>query len=146
MKKSIITEMQRMAIDRKEDISDLLRKALLVATKLKLHDFRDWIDKELNGYRQGPVPEYREVTASVWLKNPYHGLIPVVFPTQEIADVVCNVQVRDPIGNLLSIVEKQTGDMSDPVYPLTTEQEHALVKLQRGMGLPPVRTIPASTT
>ena len=94
-----------MATEKKEDISDLLRKALLVATKLKLHDFRSWVDKELNGYRKGSVPEYRKLTATVRLKNPYHGLIPVVFPTQEIADVVCNVQVRDPIGNLVSILK-----------------------------------------
>ncbi len=133
-----------MATEKKEDISDLLRKALLVATKLKLHDFRSWVDKELNGYRKGSVPEYRKLTATVRLKNPYHGLIPVVFPTQEIADVVCNIQVRDPIGNLVSILENQTSDMSDPIYPLTPEQEHFLISHQDGMGLPPVRTVSSS--
>jgi hypothetical protein len=144
MKKSIILEMQRMATEKKEDISDLLRKALLVATKLKLYDFRSWIDKELNGYRKGPVPEYRKLKATVRLKNPFHGLIPVVFPTQEIADVVCNIQVRDPIGNLVSILENQTSEMSDPIYPLTPEQEHFLISHQGDMGLPPIRTVSSS--
>ncbi len=133
-----------MATEKKEDISDLLRKALLVATKLKLYDFRSWIDKELNGYRKGPVPEYRKLKATVRLKNPYHGLIPVVFPTRKIADVVCNIQVRDPIGNLVSILENQTSDMSDPIYPLTPEQEHFLISHQGGMGLPPIRTVSSS--
>jgi len=144
MKKSIVLEMQRMATEKKEDISDLLRKALLVATKLKLNDFRDWVDKELNGYRKGPVPEYRELKATVRLKNPYHGLIPVVFPNKEIANVVCNIYVRDPIGNLVSILENQTKDKSDPIYPLTPEQEHFLISHQDGMGLPPIRTVSAS--
>ena len=39
MKKSIVLEIQRMATEKKEDISDLLRKALLVASKRKLNDF-----------------------------------------------------------------------------------------------------------
>lgn len=144
MKKSIVLEMQRMATEKKEDISDLLRKALLVATKLKLYDFRSWIDKELNGYREGPVPEYRKLEATVQLKNPHHGLIPVVFPTQELADVVCSIQVRDPIGNLVSILENQTSDMPDPIYPLTPEQEYFLIKHQDGMSLPPIRTVSSS--
>ena len=144
MKKSIVLEMQRMATEKKEDISDLLRKALIVATKLKLFNFRSWLDKELNGYRKGPVPEYRKLKATVRLKNPYRGLIPVVFSTQEIADVVCNIQVRDPIGNLVSILENQTSEMSDPIYPLTPEQEHFLISNQGGMGLPPIRTVSSS--
>jgi hypothetical protein len=144
MKKSIVLEMQRMATDKKEDISDLLRKALLVATKLKLHDFRSWVDNELNGYRKGPVPEYRKLKATVRLKDPYHGLIPVIFQTQEIADVICNIQVRDPMGNLVSILEKQTSSISDPIYPLTPEQENFLISNQDGMGLPPIRTVSSS--
>lgn len=144
MKKSIILEIQRMATENKEDISDLLRKALLVATKLKLYDFRSWVDKELNGYREGSVPEYRKLKATVRLKNPYRGLIPVIFPNQEIADVVCNIQIRDPIGNLVSILENQTGGKADPIYPLTPEQEHFLISHQDGMGLPPVRTVSSS--
>ena len=144
MEKSIVLEIQRMATENKEDISDLLRKAFLVATKLKLTDFRDWVDKELNGYRKGPVPEYRGVKAKVWLKNPYHGLIPVVFQSKEIANVVCNIYIRDPIGNLVSILEKQSKGMSDPIYPLTPEQEHFLITHQDGIHLPPIRTVSVS--
>jgi len=144
MKKSIVLEIQRLATEKSQDISDLLRKALLVASKLKLTDFRTWVENELNGYRKDPVPEYREVKATVRLKNPYHGLIPVVFPTREIADIFCNIEVRDPIGNLVSILEKQTSEMSGPIYPLTSEQEHFLINQQDGLGLPPIRTVSSS--
>jgi hypothetical protein len=144
MKKAIVLEIQRLATEKSQDISDLLRKALLVASKLKLTDFRVWVENELNGYRKDQVPEYRKVKATVRLKNPYHGLIPVVFPTGEIADVFRNIHVRDPIGNLVSILEKQTSEMSDPIFPLTPEQEHFLISQQDGLGLPPIRTVSSS--
>lgn len=144
MEKSIVLEIQKLATEKKDDISDLLRKALLLATKLKLDDFRRWVENELNGYRNDPVPEYRKAKATVRLRNPYHGLIPVVFPNQEIADVFCSIEVRDPAGNLVSILEKQSDDKSDPIYPLTPEQEHFLIKQQQGLGLPPIRTVSSS--
>jgi len=144
MKKSIVLEIQKLATENIHDISDLLRKALVVATKLKLNDFRAWIENELNGYRKDPVPEYRKVRATVRLRNPYHGLIPIVFQDQEISDVFRNIEVRDPIGNLVSILEKQTNSKSDPIYPLTPEQESFLIKQQDGPILPPIRTVSSS--
>ena len=143
MKKSIVLEIQRLATEKNEDISDLLRKSLLVASKLKLTDFRNWVENELNGYRKALVPEYRKVQATIRLKNPYYGLIPVIFPTREIADVFCDIEVRDPIGNLVSILEKQTSKTSDPIYPLTPEQEHFLIQ-QSDLRLPPIRTVSSS--
>lgn len=89
-------------------------------------------------------PNIENLKQPYGLKTPFHGLIPVVFPTQEIADVVCNIQVRDPIGNLVSILENQTSEMSDPIYPLTPEQEHFLISHQGDMGLPPIRTVSSS--
>ncbi|MDD5168158.1 MAG: hypothetical protein PHN75_05030 [Syntrophales bacterium] len=144
MQKSIILEIQKLATEKNQDISDLLRKALLVASKLKLTDFRAWIENELNGYQNGPVPEYRKLRATVRLKNPYHGLIPVFFPTAEMADIFCNIHIRDPIGNLVSILEKQGAGKSDPIYPLTPEQELFLVNHQDSLGLPPIRTVSSS--
>jgi hypothetical protein len=144
MNKSIVLEIQRLATERSQDISDLLRKSLLVASKLKLTDFRSWVENELNGYEKEPVPEYRKVRASVLLKNPYHGLIPLIFPTSEIADAFCNIEVRDPIGNLVSVLEQQTGKDTGPIYPLSPEQEHFLLHNQNGLGLPAIRTVSSS--
>ena len=144
MQKSIVLEIQKLSTEKHQDISDLLRKALLVASKLKLRDFRAWIENELNGYRNEPVPEYRKLKATVRLNNPYHGLIPVVFPTTEIANIFCNIDVCDPIGNLVSILEKQSTGKSDPIYPLSPEQEMFLVNQQGGLGLPPIRTVSSS--
>lgn len=144
MKNSLVLEIQRLATENQGDISDLLRKALLAATKLKLEDFKDWVSKELNGYRDGDVPRYREVRASVYLKNPYHGLIPVFFPSDEIADAFCNIEIRDPIGNIVSILSKQDDSKTGPIYPLTPNQVNFLISQQGGLNIPPVRTISSS--
>ncbi|MHB8092707.1 MAG: AbiTii domain-containing protein [Syntrophales bacterium] len=141
MKKFLVLEIQQLATESHHDISDLLRKALLAATKLKLKDFKYWVNQELNGYREGDVPNYRKITASVYLKNPYHGLIPVHFPTQEIYDVFCSIEVRDPIGNLAAILSKQDDSKTGPIYPLTQKQEDFLLSQQDCLGMPPVRTI-----
>ncbi len=47
---SVIVELQREALDRNVHVSDLLRKALVVARNLALTEFQRWIELELNGY------------------------------------------------------------------------------------------------
>ena len=66
---SIILDLQKLATDGTQDITDLLRKAKLVATKLKLQRFLEWVDCELNGYVQVKVPAYRKIHAELKLKN-----------------------------------------------------------------------------
>ncbi|MFB3897727.1 MAG: hypothetical protein ACE14V_15660 [bacterium] len=106
---SIILELQSLAIEKEHDITDLLRKALLVATKLNLNDFREWVLQELQGYKKG-VPDYRKCRAEIFVKNPYRGLIPFFFPDREIADIFCNVELREPIGNIIALLEKFQSD------------------------------------
>ncbi len=43
---SIILELQELAADSNIDVSDLLRKCLIIATKLRLEDFKMWIQHE----------------------------------------------------------------------------------------------------
>jgi hypothetical protein len=45
---SVIVELQREALDRNVHVSDLLRKALVVARNLALTEFQRWIELELN--------------------------------------------------------------------------------------------------
>ena len=76
--RSIVLELQRMATDSSVDVGELLRKALVVATKLELTEFRDWIMHELNGYGESEVPSYRHCRCEIRCRNPYYGLIPVI--------------------------------------------------------------------
>ena len=95
---SLVLELQRLATDRSNDLTDLLRKALLVATKLRTDDFRQWINNELHGYGDSKVPAYRTAQADLRAKNPYHGLIPFVIQDQRLADLILNVDLRESIG------------------------------------------------
>lgn len=80
--KSIVIELQQLASDGTCPIATLLRKALIVAAKLNLEDFKKWIDNELNGYKNmDEIPEYREVIGALKSWNPYNGIwMPVIWP------------------------------------------------------------------
>lgn len=60
----IVIELQREAMDENISIESLLRKAYLVARKLKLKEFEEWINKEQNGYSK-EVPNYRNVAGEI---------------------------------------------------------------------------------
>lgn len=76
---SIVLELQRLASDGQASVSDLLRKSLIVATKLRLHDFREWIQSELNGYTDKELPEYRNVSGRLSALVPGVGERPLPF-------------------------------------------------------------------
>lgn len=59
---SLLLEIQQGAIDSVVDISTVLRKAQLLAARLKNKDFAEWVSWELNGYPQSAdLPDYRFV-------------------------------------------------------------------------------------
>ena len=51
MSDPIVIELQRLASDGNCPVDELLRKALIVSTKLQIADFTSWIRCELDGYR-----------------------------------------------------------------------------------------------
>lgn len=84
---SIVLELQREALDETTRASALLRKALVVAKKLRIKDFEDWANKELAGYDATDMaPPYRLLRGEVKAWNPYHGWVPVYFSSAEQAE------------------------------------------------------------
>lgn len=71
---SLVLELQRDALDRATHITDLLRKAYAVASKLQVSDFGDWANNELNGYGSAPVPDYRVLKGPVKARDPDTGI------------------------------------------------------------------------
>lgn len=67
---SLIKELQRDALDDNVSIETLLRKAYLIARKLKLKDFQKWIEQEQKGY-DDKVPEYRKVKGVIVIRTIY---------------------------------------------------------------------------
>lgn len=48
----LVHNLQNMALQSKNSIVDLLRNAYMIAFKLNLPDFKQWISNELNGYER----------------------------------------------------------------------------------------------
>jgi hypothetical protein len=126
---SVIRELQRDALDRQVRVSDLLRKALVVARKLGLREFQAWIEKELSGYgREDDVPKYREVSGQVRAWNPYSGWIPVTFEDARHAEVLSHRPCGQSIAELEHLVEGEKGSFFMP-FPHELQRQ-----LSRGMG------------
>ena len=103
----IVIELQQDALKSDFDIMSLLRKAYLVAKKLKLKEFEEWINNELNGYvDKGEVPKYRLLRGEIKLWNPYQGWIPVILKNEN--ENITTHRVADSIANLLNVYENST--------------------------------------
>jgi len=70
---SIVIDLQKNIISDNVNIKDLLREALLIASKLKLNDFKIWISNELKGYPNQEVPSYRILSGEIKFFNPNQG-------------------------------------------------------------------------
>lgn len=69
---SLVLELQSAAWNSEEKVTNLLRKALVVAKKLGVTEFASWIDSEMYGYKETKViPDYRKVTGVIRAFNPY---------------------------------------------------------------------------
>lgn len=103
---SLVIELQCAANDPEESITNLLRKAYVVARKLKVVDFEEWINCELNGYQceLSEIPSYRKLSGDLRGWNPYNGWIPIIVDDEKIADMVHNRTYTAPISGLESIL------------------------------------------
>lgn len=107
---SVVIELQRDALDRNVSITDLLRKSLVVARKLKIYEFEKWVSSELNGYRKTEeIPDYRWATGSVKAWDPYHGWQPVMFKDNAMAAAVSRRANAQSIAEIENLLEKDDG-------------------------------------
>jgi hypothetical protein len=82
---SIIIDLQNEMLSSNLKVSDLLRKAYVIARKLKIADFERWIYNELNGYHnKSDIPNYRILTGEIRGWNQFNGWIPVIIPDIEL--------------------------------------------------------------
>jgi hypothetical protein len=77
---SLVLQLQSDCLNTSFSVSDILRKALVVARKLSLSDAETWIEKELNGYKPGDTaPSHRMLKGSIQCWHPRQGWVPVIF-------------------------------------------------------------------
>ncbi|ANX12198.1 hypothetical protein ABE41_009275 [Fictibacillus arsenicus] len=125
---SIVQELQMEAMRSTSNISDLLRKSMVVARKLKIIEFEQWVNQELNGFKvpRNEIPEYREVVGKIQWFNAYHGWSPVIIEDEEILDIVSKCKIAQPITEIEDLVKS---DSEYLVIHLPQGQQNLLSKL-----------------
>ncbi len=138
----IALQLQELAMDSGTHLPDLLRRALLVATKLNLTESKNWIMDELNGYKDiERLPGYRRISGQLKIHNPFYGLTPFVISDTKLADAVRQVIVSESVESLQHLVRE--GSNADTLaFPFSPEQEAILMRMQGGFDpLQPTREV-----
>jgi hypothetical protein len=124
---SVVLELQQDALSREVRVSDLLRKALVVARKLKLQEFQKWIENELNGYAgDQEIPDYRESFGQVRAWNPMRGWMPVIMEDPKVGELLSHRRSGQAITELEDLV---IGSKSNSQFHMPFPQS-----LQRQLG------------
>lgn len=125
---SVVIELQREALDNGIPISALLRKALVVAKKLRISEFEKWILLELNGYSsKDKIPKYRSMVGSLKGRHPSRGWIPVALPDLAMEAMITRRECNQSIAEIESLLEKKD-DSSDIVMAFPGEIQSQLSK------------------
>lgn len=125
----IVLQLQQEALDRNVPVSDLLRKALVIARKLGLAEFQTWVESELSGYRGKDVPDYREISGDIRGWNPYNGWIPLVFEDPKEGERIARRKSRQSIAELEHLVQGTDGHSLQMPYPQAVQRQ-----LSKGFG------------
>ena len=140
---SIVEELQRDALDPNVAVSDVLRKALVVASKLCVSELKTWIERELYGYGPGDdVPEYRRMQGEVMAWHPTNGWLPV-----HLEDSAWHAKLtRQPC--LQSVAQTESIARDAPVDAVITmhylpETEHRLMEIIRSSSPPVLHVQPS---
>ena len=73
-----VVDLRNDAINPNIRVSEILRKAFVIAKKLGWQEFEDWTTKELNGYKAGDnIPDYRVMRCELKSWDPYKGWQPI---------------------------------------------------------------------
>ena len=109
---SIVLELQEEVLSPNCDIVTVLRKAHLIAVKLKLSDFDQWIQYELNGYPdKESCPEYRKVRGTLKYFNQYYGWYPIIIPNNEIEKLICERKMSNSISEIVSLSDSPENNL-----------------------------------
>jgi hypothetical protein len=124
----IVSELQELAANGNTSISELIRKARMVATKLKLSEFNEWLGHELHGYpSNAKVPDYRVIDGDLRARNPVNGvLMPIRFDA-ELTEKISRVEILQPIGTLEDLLNAEAESLQVPLTPRELQFVHRLM-------------------
>lgn len=119
----LLQEIKSELTDSKKNLSDILRKAKILASLLKNTEIKSWVERELNGYygvEKKLLPDYRVNRAQNFghFSGPFgSGLrnanIPVDFLPDTIKNAFQDLEFRQGIGELQSMVDSGAEQMAN---------------------------------
>lgn len=113
---SLVLNLQKLALESENSITTLLMQALVVARKLKIKEFENWIKSELDGYDLGSViPEYRKNRCQIKMHHPYQGWQSIIYASREKEEALSQVQVLQPISEIEQLRKYGPGEITMPL-------------------------------
>lgn len=128
----IVTQLLMEASDPNISIASLLRKAKIIAAKLNLSDFLEWINNELNGYacKARDLPEYRKGHGDPVAFNPYRGWQPIIFENANTRKIYSSVYIAQAIGPLEELINESKNSKNGRgtfAHSYPNETKHKLI-------------------
>lgn len=109
---TLLQEIQQAAVSSEVPLPDLLRRCKILATRLGNHEFKAWVDHELNGYpTDESLPDYRVL--SIESKGHFSGFagsglrnapIPPSNIPKEFREIATTARCREPISSLVELL------------------------------------------
>ncbi len=132
---SLLREIQDATTDPNFRLADVLRKAKILSARLAHQAFRDWIEKELNGYKaDDELPQYRILT-NLGSRGDFFGLfgsglknapIPLLSFPQELAQILNNMNVLQGVSAIENTVAQANQSGTSVLKVLWTADAVAL--------------------
>jgi hypothetical protein len=116
---SLIIELQKELINPKTKLSNLLRNALLVASKLKINGVDKWLRLEMNGYYEenSVLPDYRMVTGHPKAYSYRHGWLDIAFKNFPADVPYKQFSLPNSIAEMETTLEDIDNDVLVLIYP-----------------------------
>ena len=119
---SLVIEFQKQITDNSVEVSDLIRSCLIIATKLKNKDIKEWLNKELYGYEiDDEIPQYRLVPMSVKFFNPHYGWCPYIINNSKFNKVLSEMPLRQKISELYEMSKSNNSLLFDTPFSVKKE-------------------------
>ncbi len=109
--RELVTQIQTAAIDKNVGVTDLLRRALIVADRIEQTEDIRWIRLELSGYpaNDDDIPIYRAVRGRVEACDALGRWGPVNFEDREIEETASTVKTKQPIAEIEAMADGPSG-------------------------------------
>lgn len=122
---TLLKDIQDAAINSEIDISTVLRQCKVLAYKLGNENFKNWVDQELNGYKNiDNLPGYRilSVDSKGYFSGEYgysvnNADIPLIFIPEQFRETLSNAYCAQPISAYESSLKLSRGENFQEQWP-----------------------------